>query len=342
MQAHRFPSLPLLVATLCGGVSFGQTLIEVDFPDGIGTNPVFTEIDNGVGVTNTWTQESGVFVTSTNANSTVGAASETAVDFTALGSEQLVLRVDVDSTSFGAPSANGMFIGFQDSNAGDGSGLWNNHNPSFGFWMGGGPHGAPARDIGVGGGTLAAPRNRAVGYGIATLESISDGFSITLTISSVGWSLVVNGLVDDADVEITGGEGTWDEGVFDFASFTADMHVGMSIQTPLNDVGGMTLSNITLTQQPTSGGTSGLQILSLDYDDDAADPSAMLSWESQLNRTYAVDYSTDLGEAGWIEINDSVSSEGATTSFEHQFLPSSPELVGSPKIFYRVRDVTNN
>ena len=64
----------LLATGLCHG---STTLIDVSFPAGTGTNPTSLEIDNGVG-SNSWTQASGVLSTSTNDNSAVAAASDTA------------------------------------------------------------------------------------------------------------------------------------------------------------------------------------------------------------------------------------------------------------------------
>ncbi len=67
--------------------------------------------------------------------------------------------------------------------------------------------------------------------------------------------------------------------------------------------------------------------------------SVTLKFRSQNNRTYAVDYCTDLRAAAgtpgsWVELSDSIPATGAETEYV--------DLVGAgfPRAFYRVRDVT--
>ena len=326
-------SKPLLLTILAMANCHGVTLIDVTFPTGTGTNPTFTEIDNGVGTTNTWTQDTGVLSTSTAANSTVGAASETMVAFTELGSDALVLEFSISAASFNTINANGIFLGFQDSNDSSADGLWNNHSPSFGIWIGGGPVNA-LRQVSVGGNS-GSGRTIEDTYAIATLASLQDGFDITLTIDSNGWNVEIDGLLDDAGEAITGGSETWADSTqgFNFTNFTADMHAAVSIQTPLDEIGGITISSIQLTQGP-AGAAADLQILDFTYDE-TLDPTSTIVWASQAGASYSVFYSNDL--ITWFEITDFVESQGQTTEFEHSFIENPPEVANTSKLFYRVQ-----
>lgn len=254
----------LLVPSLCQGAGL---LIDVNFPDGTGTNPTFLEIDNGVGV-NTWTQATGVLSSSTSNNSSIGAASDTTVDFSTLGGEVLVLNASVSSVT-GTLVANGMFVGFQRRiNAGTGADLWNNLSTSFGMVIPGSAAVANGtRHVGIGG-NAGTGRYQASDYGIATLASIQDGFDLTLTVDSDGWDLAITGLEDAAATPITGGSGVWGvDGINAFGGFNDDMRVGASYQTT-GGAGDMTFSSITLEQvnpvpEPSSFALVGLAALGL-------------------------------------------------------------------------------
>lgn len=243
----------LLCSLLAAGISHGAgTLIDVSFPDGTGTNPTFLEIDNGLGGgTSSWTQSTGVLFSNTTNNSSVGAASDTTIDFAALGSDRLTLRVDVASRT-GSNVANGMFIGFQQrNNGGVGADLWNNNPPSFGLLIPGDASGGLVFNrVSVGGNAGSGRYQVAPGYGVATAASIADGFSMTLNVDSTGWNLALTGLEDASATAITGGSGTWGvDGINNWSDFNNEMRVGFSYQT--NAAGGdLNLSRITLTQIP--------------------------------------------------------------------------------------------
>ena len=180
-------------AFLTTGICHGSTtLIDVTFPTGTGTNPTLLEIDNAVG-TNTWTQATGVLSSSTANNSSIGAASNTTVDFSAIGSDSLVLTANVSSVT-GTLTSNGMFVGFQRRiNGGTGPDLWNNLPTSFGLVLPGVPSvGNGTRVVGVGG-HAGSGRYQGSNYGVATLASIQDGFDVTLTVDSAGWVLGIVG-----------------------------------------------------------------------------------------------------------------------------------------------------
>jgi hypothetical protein len=341
--------LGLLVCTFLVTSDRGQaqTIIDVTFPDGTGTNPTFLEIDNDLGGgTSTWTQSTGILSGNTTANSSIGAASETTVDFGALGDKSLVLTMEVASVT-GSVIANGMFIGFQQRNmAGAGADLWNNNAPSFGVVIPGNAannpgyagSGAPLvlRRVAMGGSDPSNPSRYQFlpDFGVATAASIADGFGVTLTVHSGGWEVAITGLEDAAATAITGGTGAWGSGgINDWGEFNDEMRVGVSYQTGTSG-GDLVISSITLVNGAPSP-DKPFQILTLVHDPDATDPTVTLRWSSKPSASYAVDFSLDLET--WTEINDSVPSGGEETEFVHHFLPSNAELVAAPMLYYRVR-----
>ena len=314
-------------------LSQAQTLIDVSFPEGTGTNPTFLEIDNGVG-DNVWTQETGVLLSATSNNSTAGAASDTTIDFTTLGTDSLTLSMEVASVS-GGIIANGIFMGFQRRiNDGVGSDLWNNLPVSFGLVMPGSAAVANGvRVVGIGG-NAGTGRYQGSNYGVATLASIQDGFGMVLVVNSAGWELTLTGLEDLDANSITGGSGAWEvDGINSWSGFLNDMRVGASYQTPAAG-GELTFSSINLTSG-LAGGGSPLEILYLVREQNIEDPGVTVTWASVPGSDYSIDYSTDL--ENWPEVTDSVTADGETASFTHSFLPSNPELQNAPKVFYRIR-----
>lgn len=84
------------------------------------------------------------------------------------------------------------------------------------------------------------------------------------------------------------------------------------------------------------GGSSGeeLEISSLVYDANPADPTVSLTWNSRGGKNYVIEYSRDLNS--WDEIDDAYPSGGDETTFSHHFLPDFEDLVGAERLFYRV------
>jgi hypothetical protein len=71
-------------------------------------------------------------------------------------------------------------------------------------------------------------------------------------------------------------------------------------------------------------------ITSIEYDAVAA--SATITWPSRSGRSYAVDFSDDLGLGHWIEINDNILADSDTLSFTEENI-----VAPSGRRFYRVR-----
>lgn len=310
-----------------------QTLIDVSFPDGTGTNPLFLEIDNEVGEDNVWIQDSGVLSSSLTINSTIAAASNLLVDFTALGSDSLTLDIDVESLD-GSIIANGIFIGFQRRvNDGERGDLWNNLPISFGLVIPGSNSVLNGtRSVGIGG-NAGSGRYIASDFGTASLASLEDGFSLRLVVSSAGWEVEITGLEVSTVTPITGGSGSWGaDGANPFADFPNDMRVGASYQTT-SDGGDLTLSNVTLVQGPATQPL--LEISSIEVDLEGDNPGSTLTWASVPGVEYSIDYSTDLVD--WFEITDGEFSNGSSLTFTHELLPNFADLVEAPRLFYRIR-----
>lgn len=82
------------------------------------------------------------------------------------------------------------------------------------------------------------------------------------------------------------------------------------------------------------GSTTPFEIIDIDFDNDVVAPKHTITWNSRDGQAYALFYSTDC--ESWIEINDSIPSEGETTSFVQELLPFFAEVVGARTLFYRV------
>jgi hypothetical protein len=66
----------------------------------------------------------------------------------------------------------------------------------------------------------------------------------------------------------------------------------------------------------------------------ASSEQVVLTWNSLPGRDYAIEFSTDLSNPIWIEVDDGVASEGTTTSFTDD----DPARIGLPEGYYRVRN----
>ncbi|MDB4282267.1 sulfatase-like hydrolase/transferase [Akkermansiaceae bacterium] len=82
------------------------------------------------------------------------------------------------------------------------------------------------------------------------------------------------------------------------------------------------------------GGVSGLEITSIDLDRNPEEPTYTVTWTSIANREYALFYSIDLET--WEEVDDSIESGGASTSYPHLLNPEYSELINATTLFYRV------
>ena len=240
------------VFLLLAGPCVGQTtLIDATF-DGVSndTHPGFQIISNSQanGSGASWNQTTGVVNRGTTSSSAAGAVSTTTIDIPAIGSTRaVVLTVDVQSAS-GGLTANGLFIGFQQADGGPNAGaeLWNNVGPSFGLVIDGGNRLGQYAVAPGGFGSAAFQDSPA--FGIATAASISDGFTVTLTVSSAGWQFALTGLQTSGGAAIGGGSGTWSDLPFAFSDFTSGMRVAFTTQG--NGGGSIDLASVRAIDNP--------------------------------------------------------------------------------------------
>ena len=265
----------ILLFAASAGFSNATTLIDVTWGSGTGTNPTMVRASNNVAPTANWAQSTGVLDSKGVQSSGIYAVSSTTVDFTSLGSDSLVFTTTVAGAGSGMqPWANGLFIGFQ-TNGGIGSGadLWNNQANSFGLRI---LSAASSLQVGAGGttaGTTGAGFMSGSTWGNATLASIQDGFTATITVNSAGWDIALTGLQTGAAAAITGGSGTWGTGgvLNQWSDFANDVRVsagwqqGTSNGSAVPSNATMTLGSMNLTQvpEPSAALLGGLGLLGL-------------------------------------------------------------------------------
>ena len=79
-------------------------------------------------------------------------------------------------------------------------------------------------------------------------------------------------------------------------------------------------------------GGAGLMITNLEHVDGGND----LTWNSKPDATYTLEYSLDL--ESWTEIEDTITADSETKTFEFRFSPGFESLATEPGIFYRVSE----
>lgn len=238
----------VVIADSCIGQT---TLINATF-DGVSndTHPGFQIISNSQAHSSgaSWNQTTGVVNRGTSTSSTAGAVSTTTINIPAIGSTRgVILTVNVESASNGL-AANGMFIGFQQSDGGPDAGgeLWNNVGPSFGLVIDGGNR--LGQYAVAPGGFGSAVFQDSPAFGIATQASINDGFTVTLTVTSAGWQFALTGLQTSGGAAISGGSGTWADVPFPFSHFTNGMRVAFTTQG--NGGGSLNLASVRVIDNP--------------------------------------------------------------------------------------------
>ena len=264
------------------------TLVDASF-DGVAndTNNTFQIISNtqanGSGAS--WNQVTGFVNRGTVDNSTAGAVSAGTIDIPSLGSAPVVLTVVVESAA-GGLSANGIFVGFQEADGGADAGdeLWNNLGPSFGVVIDGGSR-MGAYVVAPGGnndptGTQTGFQD-SPSFGTTTLASINDGFTVTLTVDTAGWTIDLAGLQTSGGTPISGGSGIWADVPFAFSDFTSGMRVAF-------------------TTQGNSGGSLDLASVSVLVDGDTDEDGMPDSWEDAngLDKTNPADAALDNDATG--------------------------------------------
>ena len=217
----------ILTAVIAASPLFGQVVIDATF-DGVAndSNNTFSLITNAQGSQGppqtpaSFDPVTGIIDRGTTSFSNAGIVSMTPFDVPNLGASQLILRVEVEATT-GDIDANGVFIGLHSADT-----LWNQAGGiAFGLVIDGDNRGL-RRELAPGGNSGTVFRDTA-GFGVATLASMNDGFTVVMQIDTVGFTFIVIGLEDENGNAITGGSGTWANNTFDFEDFTSDMRVGV-------------------------------------------------------------------------------------------------------------------
>jgi hypothetical protein len=174
------------------------------------------------------------------------------------------------------------------------------------------------------------------------LASFQDGFTATVGADDSGWSFSVTDINDVAGTPTMFEKtGTWADAGTDYASVfggAPDWYVLASNQgDPGLNTHTVVYDRITL-EGGSSAGRPEFQITDVvrDLSPKAKDPTITVTWGSRPNRDYALFYSTDCEV--WNEINDSIPSDGDSTSYPHALLPDFGQLVDAPILFYRVQD----
>lgn len=346
MSLRAFEPLRLIAcAVACAALaasSHGQIIIDDDF-DG-------AEVSGWIGQGNVVafsaqniTQADSVItseVVATAANTNRGIVSETSFEPAATGGFSLSFVVASVSRQ---PAANGYFIGLvRDNDVFHRDASTRNFGLAF--------YGQNPRTSSTGGFGLVYGDNNGSGssdfqldnsdaQGDVAIDSFLDGFTATISADPTGWSYEITGLVTaDGTETVFAGSGSWADAGTDFATLfpAADTWFTMgALQVNVATTHTIGFDRITVVGAAGSG-ASQFQILSVALDENKADPTTTITWTSRPNRTYSIDFSTDL--ASWSEIEDGVPSDGDTTEYVHSFLPAFPELVGAPSIYYRIRD----
>ena len=215
----------ILTTILAASPLLGQVVIDATF-DGVAndSNNTFNLIANSPqGDQASFDPVTGIINRGPTNFSNAGIVSVGSFDVANLGASELSVRVEVDG-GVGDIDANGIFIGLHSPDT-----LWNIAGGiAFGLVIDGDNRGA-RREVAPGGNNGTVFRDT-TGFGIATLESLNDGFTVVMNIDTEGFSFSLTGLEDEDGNLITGGAGTWATNTFDFEDFTGDMRVGVISQ----------------------------------------------------------------------------------------------------------------
>ena len=197
-----------------------------------GTAEEFSFLGNSFAIAagGNWSATDGLLSMTQDADSagTMGIVSDATFDGTTLTELQLTWVVEGITDPNAGPTNNGFFLGLSGQN-GD---LWNNSETapavidqwSLGFRVGGGANTATLRALHLSYDSPSVNRGVFPSMGTASLASLQDGFTVTLTLNASGWTVAVSGLEDSAGTPLTGGSGSWN-GNIDFSTITSDATV---------------------------------------------------------------------------------------------------------------------
>lgn len=278
-------------------------------------------------------------VTATAANVNRGIVSEASFDPSASGGFTMTFEVESVSAT---PGANGYFIGLvRDNDVFYRDATTRNFGLTF--------FGIDARTnsfggFGLGYGDNNGPTGAEFRFGNSDeqgdvdLNSFSDGFTAVVRVNPDGWSYEITDLQNAAGTEtLFTGSGAWTDSGTDFDALFAPGDNWFA--TGCLQVVPVTTFSIGFDRISVEGaGTaSELAISSIAPSFGNDEPKVTITWISQSEQSYAVDYSTDL--VNWVELNDDVPSGGDSTEFVHSFLPGFLELERESTVFYRVREI---
>ena len=339
-KANRLLHLACLTLIVTSPFASAQTIIDDDF-DGAEVSGWMSQ-GNVRLATHTISQADSILtseVAATERDTNRGIVSTTSFDPNAAGG--FTMTFVADSVSH-RPAANGYFIGLvRDNNVFHRDPSTRNFGLAF--------FGIDARTGSTDGfGLMFGDNNNTASadfqlansdaQGDVDLDSFFDGFTATVSVDTEGWSYEITDLLDASLAEKTfTASGTWADAGTSFAELFPpgqEWFIMGALQISEIVTHTITFDRITLRGGAGAGGNV-FQILSVTPDDNAEDPNATITWTSIPNRSYSIDVSTDLST--WAEIEDGVPSGGDTTTFVHHYLQGFPELVGAPRIYYRIR-----
>jgi len=220
---------PLLAASTYADEE--TVLVSSNFDDSTPVGPAFQQVANGLGQGGMSDGSTGVITAGNVATSTFGLNTGATVDATSVaGSTGFEIEFVVTSvTNAAAIQSNGMFFGVSsntDATGTDGPSLYNNNPDSIGIGFFGANANFGAEDAvrfiqETDGFNVQDP-----GIISPTIESLEDGFTITLQVNEDDtWSASSSGLSDDFNVS-----GTLDTTVSSYAMVANNLVPNVSIQ----------------------------------------------------------------------------------------------------------------
>lgn len=340
-----------LIATLLLSLSWAapgniqaQTIIDDDFDGAEVTGWIGT--GNGQAIEEQNISQSDSVITSEviaqQGNTNRGIASEVSFEPAATGGFTITF---VASETLATPGANGYFIGIvrdKDTFHRDAD------NKNFGLTF----FGQDPRTVSAGGFGLNYGDNNSSSPSDFQLadsdeqddvdrDSFLEGYTAELSVTPVGWSYTVTGLLDSfLEERVFSGEGTWEDADTSFDElFPAGdtWHAIGAIQVVAATTYEISFDRITLVGGAGGGDSPQFQIVSVERSGTADEPTSIITWASRSNGNYNVEVSLDL--ENWLEVQDGLGSDGETTAYEHRVWLDFNDLTTVSQLYYRIKNV---